>query len=143
MPEAHSLTAPTREIGMVSQGRWNGTSSQHKSHPAGSLSSSHPGRPPCWIISLAFGLTAWMLQFVAIDLVWLTPCIEYICSNVSRGQILGQNPDKSLRVFLLAIHSHLYSFALKFLFLQTHSTSYSFYSSVTEGKPDRKPYPLP
>jgi hypothetical protein len=26
------------------------------SHPAGSLSSSQPGRPPCWASSLAFGL---------------------------------------------------------------------------------------
>jgi hypothetical protein len=36
-----------------------------------------------------------------------------------------------LRAFLLAIQNHLYSFALRFLFLQTHTTSYSFYSSVT------------
>ncbi|MFN9897317.1 MAG: hypothetical protein ACK55Z_00710, partial [bacterium] len=36
-----------------------------------------------------------------------------------------------LGVFLLAIHSHLDSFALRFLFLQPHATSYSFYSSVT------------
>jgi hypothetical protein len=59
---------------------------------------------------------------------------------------------KVFRVFLLAIHSHLYSFALKFLFLQTHANSYSFYCSVTvqwytvkeKGrKPDKKPYPLP
>jgi hypothetical protein len=53
------------------------------------------------------------------------------------------------RVFLLAIHNHLYSFALRFLFLQTHATSYSFYSSVTVfvkekgGKPNRKLYTLP
>ncbi len=33
---------------------------------------------------------------------------------------------KVVRVSLLAIHSHLYSFALRFLFLQTHATSYSF-----------------
>ncbi len=63
---------------------------------------------------------------------------------------------KVLRVFRLAIHSHLDSFALKFLIIQTHATSYDFYSSgvlVVElpmyavkekgGKPDRKPYPLP
>ncbi len=43
------------------------------------------------------------------------------------------------RVFLLFIHSHLYSFALRFLFLQTHATSYSFCKGE---KPDRKPYPL-
>jgi hypothetical protein len=30
--------------------------SQYKSHPAGSLSSSQPEGPPCWVISLAFGL---------------------------------------------------------------------------------------
>jgi hypothetical protein len=56
-----------------------------------------------------------------------------------------------LGVLLLAIHSHFYIFALRFLFLQTHATSYSFSSSVTVlytvkekgGKPDRKPYPLP
>jgi hypothetical protein len=46
-----------------------------------------------------------------------------------------------LRVFLLVIHSHLDSFALRFLFLQTHATSYSFCKAV--GKPDRKQYPLP
>jgi hypothetical protein len=48
--------------------------------------------------------------------------------------------------FLLAIHSHLYSFALRFLFLQTHATSYvKLLYTVKEkgGKPDRKPYPLP
>jgi hypothetical protein len=31
-----------------------------------------------------------------------------------------------LRVFLFHVHSHLYSFALTFLFLQTHTTSYIF-----------------
>jgi hypothetical protein len=44
-------------------------------------------------------------------------------------------------------HRHLYSFALIFLFLQSHATFYSFYSSATVhckgertqgGKPDRK-----
>jgi hypothetical protein len=56
---------------------------------------------------------------------------------------------KVLRVFLLVIQSHLYSFALRFIFLQTHATSYSFFSvllyTVKEkgGKPDRKPNPLP
>jgi hypothetical protein len=33
---------------------------------------------------------------------------------------------KVLRVFLLAIHSHLYRFSFRFLYLQTHATSYSF-----------------
>jgi hypothetical protein len=44
-----------------------------------------------------------------------------------------------IQSFLLAIHSPLYSFAMRFLFLQTHATSYSFYSSVAE--PDRKSIP--
>ncbi len=66
-----------------------------------------------------------------------------------RGRILGRNPDKSLGVVLLAIHSYLYSFAFRFVFLQTHGTSYNFFSSVTvhckgeRRKPDRKPYPFP
>jgi hypothetical protein len=65
---------------------------------------------------------------------------------MNRGRILGRNPDtKVLKVFLLAIHSHLYNFALRFLFLQTHATSYSFYSSATVkekgGNPDRKIIP--
>jgi hypothetical protein len=52
---------------------------------------------------------------------------------------------------LLALYSNLYSFALRFLFLQIHATSSGFYSSVLYcilytvkekgGKPDRKPYP--
>ncbi len=48
--------------------------------------------------------------------------------------------------FLEEIHN----FALRFLFLQTQATSYSFYSSVIvhcngerRKKPDRKPYPPP
>jgi hypothetical protein len=51
------------------------------------------------------------------------------------------------RVFLLAIHSHFYSYALRFLFLQTHATTYSFrvliYTVDEKGEnPYRKPYPL-
>jgi hypothetical protein len=50
---------------------------------------------------------------------------------------------KVLRVFLLLI------IALRFLFLQIHATSYSFFSVLLYtlkekgGKPDRKPLPLP
>jgi hypothetical protein len=51
--------------------------------------------------------------------------IEY---TSSRGRILERNPDKSQRVFRLAIQSHVYIFALKIIFLQTHATSYGFYS---------------
>jgi hypothetical protein len=52
------------------------------------------------------------------------------------------------KVFLLAIQSHLYSFALRFLFFQTHTTSYSFYSALLctvkekGGKLDRKSLPM-
>jgi hypothetical protein len=42
-------------------------------------------------------------------------------------EFLGEIKTK---VFLLAIQSHLYSFALRYLFLQTHATSYSFYSAL-------------
>ncbi len=47
------------------------------------------------------------------------------------AEFLEEIQTKVLRVFLLAIHSHFYSFALRFLFLQIHATSYSFYSLVT------------
>jgi hypothetical protein len=70
----------------------------------------------------------------------------------TEGKFLDETQTKVFRVFLLAIHSHLYtvySFALRFLLLKTHATSYSFYRSVTvyskgvSEKPDRKPYLLP
>ncbi len=73
----------------------------------------------------------------------LLPCTVY------RGQILGRNPDKSLKSFFLAIQSHLYCFALKFLFLLIHATSFSFFCALlytvkeNGGKPDRNPHPLP
>ncbi len=69
--------------------------------------------------------------------------------SIPEAAFLHKIYTKVLRVFLLAIHSHLYSFALRFIFLQTHATSYSFYSSVTvhckgeRKNPDRKPNPLP
>ncbi len=46
----------------------------------------------------------------------------------TEAKLLDEIQTKVLRVFFLAIHSHLYSFALRFLVLQTHATSYSFYS---------------
>jgi hypothetical protein len=54
----------------------------------------------------------------------------------TEAKFLGTIQTKVLRVFLLAIHSHLYSFAVRFMFLQiqatfyvvfqTHATSYRF-----------------
>ncbi len=74
-------------------------------------------------------------------------------SGTPETEFLDLIQTKVLRVFHLAIHSQssLHSTALpyRFLFLQTHATSYNFYSSVIVhykgegGKPDRKPYPLP
>jgi hypothetical protein len=42
---------------------------------------------------------------------------------IPEAEFFDEIQTKVLRVFLLDIHSHLYSFALKFLFLQTHATS--------------------
>jgi hypothetical protein len=50
----------------------------------------------------------------------------------SEAEFLDEIQTKVLRVFLLTIHSHLYSFALRVIFLKTCTTPYSFYSSVTE-----------
>jgi hypothetical protein len=48
--------------------------------------------------------------------------------NLSQeAEFLDEIQTKVLRIFLLVIHSHLYSFALKFLLLQPHATSYNFY----------------
>jgi hypothetical protein len=65
------------------------------------------------------------------------------------AEFFDEIQTKVIRVFLLAIHSQLYSFALRSPFLETHATSYSIYSSQllytvkeNRGKPDRKPYPI-
>ncbi len=39
------------------------------------------------------------------------------------AEFLDEIKTKVLRVFLHAIHGHLYSFALRFIFLQNHATS--------------------
>jgi hypothetical protein len=62
---------------------------------------------------------------------------------------LDEIQTKVLRVFVLVLQNYLHSFALRFLFLQTHATSYSFFSALLYtvkekvGKPERKPHPLP
>jgi hypothetical protein len=43
-------------------------SSRTKSHPAGSLSSSQPGGPPCWASSLDFGLICGGLTYITLML---------------------------------------------------------------------------
>jgi hypothetical protein len=47
------------------------------------------------------------------------------------AEFLDEIQTKGLRVFLLAIHSHLYSFALRFLFLKTYASSYIFLQTHT------------
>jgi hypothetical protein len=55
------------------------------------------------------------------------PVSNIIRSEIStEAEFLNGIPTKVLRVFLLAIHSHLHSFALRFLFLQAPATSYVF-----------------
>jgi hypothetical protein len=65
---------------------------------------------------------------------------------------LDEIQTKVLRVFLYSQSPHLYySFGLRLIFLQTHATSVTFWSSITAlynikekgGQPDRKSYPLP
>ncbi len=46
------------------------------------------------------------------------------------AKILDEIQTKLFRVFLLTIHSYLYSVALRFLFLQTHTTSYVFLQTL-------------
>ncbi len=61
------------------------------------------------------------------------------CSEAFVVKVIHCTTSRPEAEFLLAIHSHLYSFALRFLFLQTHATSYSFWSSVTvHRKGERK-----
>jgi hypothetical protein len=57
---------------------------------------------------------------------------RYLSTSRPEAEFLDEIQTKVLRVFLLAIQSPLFcSFALRFLFLQTHEIAYSFYSSVT------------
>jgi hypothetical protein len=54
----------------------------------------------------------------------------------TEAKFLDESQTKVLKICLLVIHSHLYTFALRFLILQTRATSYSFCKG--EGrKPDR------
>ncbi len=65
------------------------------------------------------------LQFLLLD-VGLQTAI-YPLRFRPEAEFLGEIKTNFLRVFLLAIHS----LALRFLFLQAHASSYSFYSPVT------------
>ena len=61
--------------------------------------------------------------------------VQFKCVNINKpaypeAEFSNEIKTKVLRVFLLAIHSHLY-IQLGLKILQTHATSYSFNSSVT------------
>jgi hypothetical protein len=47
----------------------------------------------------------------------------------TEAEFLDEIQTKVLKVFLLDTYSLLYSFALRFLFLQTHATSYMFHQT--------------
>ncbi len=67
-----------------------------------------------------------------ITLVLLWQIISNISLSRSEAAFLDEIQTKVSRVFHFVIHSHLYSFAWYFYFFKlTHTTSYSFYSSVT------------
>ncbi len=75
-------------------------------------------------------------------------CVVPAMRGWPEAEFLDEIQTQVLRVFLLAIHSHLCSFALRFIFLQTRTNSYGFLQLLyTEkekgGKADRKPHPLP
>jgi hypothetical protein len=65
------------------------------------------------------------------------------------AEFLDEIQTKLLRVFLHAIHSHLYGFAFRFYFFKltqplTVSRVQLLYTAKEKGrKPYRKPYPLP
>ncbi len=80
---------------------------------------------------------------------WLGDIVDYAlgCHTCSpEAEFLTKS--KSLKSFP-PCYSPLYSVALRFLFLQTHATSYSFFSVLLytlkeKGrKPDRKSHPIP
>jgi hypothetical protein len=73
-------------------------------------------------------------QTIRVKLLGLDTDVHSMCEYANKesvAEFLDEIQTKVSRVFLLAIHIHLYIFAFRFIILQTHATSYSFYSSVT------------
>jgi hypothetical protein len=71
-------------------------------------------------------------------------------ASLSEAEFLDEIQTIVLRVLLRAIHSHFYSFVLRFLFLQNSRNllrisivELLYTVKKKEGKPDRKWYPLP
>ncbi len=79
------------------------------------------------------------------------PITGSICEILSRGRILGRNPDKSLKSFPPFYSQSPYSFASRFWFIffklmqpLTDSTVQLLYTVKEKGgKPDKKPHLLP
>jgi hypothetical protein len=115
-----------------------------------------------FLLSPHLGIFPLAFSFVEVYL----PFFASLSLSSPEAEFLGEIQTKVLKVSHLVIHSHHYSFALGFVFLQTHATSYSFlqthaafysflrtqatsyvflqYSVKEKGeKTDRKPYPLP
>jgi hypothetical protein len=69
---------------------------------------------------------------------------ERIDVGLAWGRILGRNPDTSLTIFSPCYSKfHLYSVALRFIFLQPLTVPLQYAIKENGGKPDRKPYHLP
>ncbi len=100
------------------------------------------------IFLIRFSLSVYILSFILFPLLSITQSRSAFWPW-PEAEFLDEIQTKVWRVFLLASQSHLYSysFALRFLFLQTPATSNSFYSALlytvkeTGGKPHRKPLP--
>ncbi len=56
--------------------------------------------------------------------------VRKIFRTLPETEFLDEIQTKVLRVFLLVKHSRLYSFALRFAFLQANATSYDFNCSI-------------
>ncbi len=69
----------------------------------------------------------WKYEYYTVKNNRSMPMMHNILTKCTEAEFLDNIQTKVLRVFLLATKSHLYSFSLRFLFFQTHSTSYSFF----------------
>jgi hypothetical protein len=58
--------------------------------------------------------------------------LQYILRHLlsPEAEFLEEIQTKVLRIFLLVIHSHLYNFAMRFIFLQTQAKSLWFKKSM-------------
>jgi hypothetical protein len=99
--------------------------------------------PSWWNIRQKLGIATLLYSVIAEILVMV--CILRGMCEIG-GTVQSPNSwtksRQSLGEFSSMFFSHLNSFALRCLFLQTHATSYSF-CKEEKRKLDRKPYPVP